>query len=88
MGCIVSDVNAGQLHQLARRLREIALAATADPGEMLVSAGDVAITEDVAHHPGASVGEIAERTALAQSLVSKTVARMRGRPVRRGRRSP
>jgi DNA-binding MarR family transcriptional regulator len=70
-------VNAGELHRLARSLREIATAATADPGERSVSAGDIAIAEDVAHHEGTSVGQVAERTGLAQSLVSKTVAAMR-----------
>jgi DNA-binding MarR family transcriptional regulator len=70
-------MNAGQLHRLARVLREVATAATADPGESPVSAGDLAITEDVAHHEGTSIGQIAQRTGLAQSLVSKTVAAMR-----------
>jgi DNA-binding MarR family transcriptional regulator len=64
-------VNAGQLHRLARVLREVA---TADPGESTVSAGDLAITEDVAHHEGTSIGQSAQQTGLAQSLVSKTVA--------------
>lgn len=70
-------MNAGQLHRLARVLREIATSATADPGEPRVSAGDLAITEDVADHEGTSIGGIAQRTGLAQSLVSKTVAQMR-----------
>jgi DNA-binding MarR family transcriptional regulator len=70
-------MNAGQLHHLARLLREVATAATADPGELPVSAGDLAIAEDVAHHEGTSIGQIAQRTGLAQSLVSKTVAAMR-----------
>ena len=68
-------MDAGQLHKIARLLREVALDATADPGETPVSAGDVAITEDIAHHEKASVGEIAARTGLAQSLVSRTVAK-------------
>jgi DNA-binding MarR family transcriptional regulator len=42
-----------------------------------VTAGDLAITEDVTHHEGTSIGQIAQRTGLAQSLVSKTVAAMR-----------
>jgi DNA-binding MarR family transcriptional regulator len=69
-------VDAGQLHKVARLLREVALDATADPGETPVSAGDVAIAEDIAHHEKASVGEIAARTGLAQSLVSRTVAKL------------
>jgi len=71
-------VDAGQLHRLARVLREVATAATADPGELPVSAGDLAIAEDIAHHEGTSIGQITQRTGLAQSLVSKTVAAMRG----------
>ena len=70
-------MNSGQLHRLARVLQEVATAATADPGESTVSAGDLAIAEDVAHHEGTSIGQIAQRTGLAQSLVSKTVAAMR-----------
>ena len=70
-------MNAGELHRLARTLREMALTATADPGEPRVSAGDLAIAEDVAHHSGTTVGAVADRTGLAQSLVSRTVAQMR-----------
>ena len=69
-------MDAGQLHKVARLLREVALSATADPGEPPVSAGDVAIAEDIAHHEKTSVGAIAARTGLAQSLVSRTVAKM------------
>lgn len=70
-------MNAGELHRLARLLREIATAATADSGEKRVSAGHLAIVEDVAHHERTSIGEIAARTGLAQSLVSRVVAEMR-----------
>ena len=69
-------MDAGQLHKVARLLREVALDATADPGEAPVSAGDVAIAEDIADHEKASVGEVATRTGLAQSLVSRTVAKL------------
>jgi DNA-binding MarR family transcriptional regulator len=58
-------------------LRQAATAATANPGDAPVSAGDLAIVEDVAHHRGTSIGEIAERTGLAQSLVSTTVSKLR-----------
>ena len=54
----------------------VATAATANPGDAPVSAGDLAIVEDVAHHRGTSIGEVAQRTGLAQSLVSTTVARL------------
>ena len=56
-------MDAGQLHKVARLLREVALDATADPGETPVSAGDVAIAEDIARHEKASVGEIAAHGA-------------------------
>lgn len=70
-------MNAGELHRLARLLREVATTASADPGEERVSAGVLAIVEDVAHHGGTTVGQIAARTGLAQSLVSTTVAELR-----------
>lgn len=70
-------MNGSQLHRLARRLREVALAVTSERDEERVSAGELAIVEDVAAHPQAAVGEIAARTGLAQSLVSRTVATMR-----------
>jgi DNA-binding MarR family transcriptional regulator len=70
-------VNAGDLHRLARLLRELALTATADPGERRVSPGHLAIVEDVSHNDETSIGEIARRTGLAQSLVSNVVAQLR-----------
>lgn len=70
-------MNAGELHQLARLLREAALAATANRGERGVPLSHLAIVEYVATHDRASVGETAERTGLAQSLVSRTVASLR-----------
>jgi DNA-binding MarR family transcriptional regulator len=69
-------VNAGQLHRLARVLREIAQAATANEGERPVAASTVAIVEDVTSHPRSPITEIARRTGLAQSLVSRTVDRL------------
>lgn len=70
------DVNAGQLHRLARVLREIAQVATANEGERPVAASTVAIVEDVTDHPQSPITEIAQRTGLAQSLVSRTVDRL------------
>ncbi len=69
-------MNAGTLHNLSRRLREIALVVTGDEGEDRISAGELAIIEDVSHHPLSAIGEIADRTRLAQSLVSRVVAAM------------
>lgn len=70
-------MNAARLHWLARHLREVAADATADAGDGRISASALAIIEDVANHPATSVGEVAGRTRLAQSLVSRTVAAMR-----------
>lgn len=58
-------------------LREIALAATANEGERPVAASTVAIVEDVTDHPQSPITDIAQRTGLAQSLVSRTVDRLR-----------
>jgi DNA-binding MarR family transcriptional regulator len=69
-------MNAGQLHRLARALREIAQVATANDGERPVAASTVAIVEDVTSHPQSPITEIARRTGLAQSLVSRTVDRL------------
>jgi DNA-binding MarR family transcriptional regulator len=69
-------MNAGQLHRLARVLRQIAQAATANEGERPVAASTVAIVEDVTEHPHSPITEIARRTGLAQSLISRTVDRL------------
>ncbi len=37
----------------------------------------VTIVQDVTAHPDSAIGDIAERTGLAQSFVSKTVVRLR-----------
>jgi DNA-binding MarR family transcriptional regulator len=70
-------VNVGELFRLARLLREVAIEAARGPDEPAAAPGLVAITDDIARHDGTSVGEIAARTGLAQSLVSKTVAHLR-----------
>lgn len=70
-------MDAGRLHRLARMLRQVALAATAESGDGAVSAAVIAVVEDLAHHHGATVSEIATRTGLAQSQVSTTVAHLR-----------
>ena len=57
-------------------LREIAQAATANQGERPVAASTVAIVEDVTGHPRSPITRIAQRTGLAQSLVSRTVDRL------------
>ena len=68
---------AGQLYRLARQLREIALTAVADPGDAPIPLGLILITDDIAHYDNTTISEITARTGLAQSLVSKTVTRLR-----------
>ena len=68
---------AGELYRLARLLREVALAVVADPDEAPIPLGLVLITDDIARHDGTTITEITARTGLAQSLVSKTVIRLR-----------
>ena len=64
-------MKAADLHRLARSVREIALRSTGNTGEDHVNAGELAVLEDVARNPGATIGEITRRTGLAQSLVSR-----------------
>lgn len=66
----------GDLFRITRLLREVALDAARDSGEAVASAGLVVVTEDVAHHDDTTVTEIAKRTGVAQSLVSKVVAQL------------
>jgi DNA-binding MarR family transcriptional regulator len=81
-------MNAGQLHRLARVLREIAQTATANEGERPVAASTVAIVEDVTENPHSPITEIARRTGLAQSLVSRTVERLQAAGVLAAVRDP
>lgn len=75
------DMNARDLHRLARLLREIAQHATANPGERPPAASTVAIVEDITGHPHSAIKDIVARTGLAQSLVSRTVDQLRLRGV-------
>lgn len=81
-------MNAGDLHRLARLLREVAQLATANAGERPPAASTVAIVEDVAEHPGAPIKDIVLRTGLAQSLVSRTVDQLQQRGVLNVKRDP
>ena len=66
-----ASMRAAELHRLARSLREIALLATGNTGADAVNAGELAVIEDVAGNPGATISDITRRTGLAQSLVSR-----------------
>lgn len=69
-------------------LREIAQLATANEGERPVAASTVAIVEDVTDHPRSPITRIAQRTGLAQSLVSRTVDRLQAHGVLTVERDP
>jgi DNA-binding MarR family transcriptional regulator len=72
-------VDAGELHQLGRRLVALSRATTDDRGDLALTAGEQAVLEDVLSHPGSSVSQIQRRTGFVQSHVSASVARLRGR---------
>ncbi len=63
-------MRAAELHRLSRTLREVALAASGDAHER-PTYGEIAVVEDLALHGPSPIGVVAERTGVAQSLVSK-----------------
>jgi DNA-binding MarR family transcriptional regulator len=69
-------MNAGDLHRLARAVRDIALLATGNTGDDHVNAGELAVLEDIARNPGSTISEITRRTGLAQSLISRITKAM------------
>lgn len=70
-------MDAARLHRLARVLADVAGAAAAETGDDRLTPGQLAVVEDLARHEATTVGEVARRTGLAQSLVSTTVAGLR-----------
>jgi DNA-binding MarR family transcriptional regulator len=66
-----------EFHKLVRRLRELVLSSTAQAGETPLTAGQLAIIDDIVLNAPTTAQEIVRRTALAQSFVSKTVAVLR-----------
>lgn len=64
-------MRAADLHRLSRTVRQIALLATGNTGDDRVNPGELAVLEDIARNPGATIGDITRRTGLAQSLVSR-----------------
>ncbi|TCO52508.1 MarR family winged helix-turn-helix transcriptional regulator [Actinocrispum wychmicini] len=70
-------MDGGQLYRLGRRLVELSRAAAGQSGDLVLTAGQTVVLEDVIKHPGGSVGEIQERTGLVQSHVSVSVAKLR-----------
>jgi DNA-binding MarR family transcriptional regulator len=71
-------MNAAELHRLARILREMALLATENNGADSINAGELAVIEDIARNPGATISDVTRRTGLAQSLVSRITHAMSG----------
>ena len=71
-------MDAARLQRLARVLRETAARAAAESGDDRLGPGALAVVEDLARHEATTVGEVARRTGLAQSMVSTTVAGLRG----------
>lgn len=67
----MGGVRASDLHHLARVTREVALLATDNVGADRLNAGELAVLEDIALHPGAAISDVTRRTGLAQSLVSR-----------------
>lgn len=67
-------MDAGQLHKLARALRDVALDATSDPSEGRPSAAEALVAMDVFEHAPTTVSEIVARTGVVQSQVSGIVA--------------
>lgn len=56
------------LHRRARQLRAIALVATENIGSERVNAGELAVLEDIARNPAATISEITRRTGRALIL--------------------
>lgn len=70
------DMNVMQMHQLGKRLIQLATGAR---GETSLLLGDAAVLEEVLENPGISIKAIHEQTGLSQSHVSVSVARLRER---------
>lgn len=68
-----------RLHRLGKRLIDLSREVTTDAGDARMTAGEVAVTEDVFTHPDSTVSDICARTGFAQSHVSASVARLKER---------
>lgn len=67
-------VDGGQLHRLGRRLLELARTVTTSSDDPGMTAGELAVMEDVLTHVGATVREVSQRSGFVQSHVSNSVA--------------
>jgi hypothetical protein len=68
-----------ELYRLGRQLMKIGEAALAEAGAARLPSGMRMILEDIAEHPGSTIGEIGLRTGFPQSHVPTSVARFRER---------
>jgi DNA-binding MarR family transcriptional regulator len=68
-----------RLHRLGKRLIDLSREVTTDAGDAGMTAGEVAVMEDVFKHPDSPVSEVCARTGFAQSHVSASVARLKER---------
>jgi DNA-binding MarR family transcriptional regulator len=79
---LATNVHASELFLLGRKLMKLGEEAIPIPPFPRAAGGlSTSITlvmADISHHPGSSVSEITERTGFPQSLVSLSVARLRG----------
>ena len=66
---------------LGRRLVALSRSTTDDLDDLALTAGELAVLEDVLANPGSSVSDIQQRTGFVQSHVSASVSRLRARGV-------
>ncbi len=72
-------MEAGQLHRLGRRLIELSRTVTEQVDDPAMTAGELAVIEDVMLHADSSVSDVSARTGFVQSHVSVSVARLKQR---------
>lgn len=72
------EMEMSDLYQLGRRLTELAYEGMG-AGELEISAGEFLVLRDLYMNGESSISETVERTGLAQSRVSTSVANLRGR---------
>ena len=74
------QINLGDIHYLARCLREHALAASVPVLDPPLVASEITVLDYLFRYPeGARIGDIARGTLLAQSRVSTVVTRLKNR---------
>jgi DNA-binding MarR family transcriptional regulator len=73
--CIFANVDALELIMLGRQLAKIGEEAMRGGQAPPLPPGHALVLRDVLAHPGSSVTDITDRTGLAQSIVSKAIAR-------------